>query len=237
MDREYIKELRLDGELFSQVREDFNFVLQRLLGNMQEKGADSGSLTLKLEIDFDTDRIPNYDPDIEGETREINKPKFKHKITSTVQIKDEKGGNMDTEMELVMDEETGCYVLQPVANTSQRTIFDADFKDVSPASAGAEHVDGEIVDPEDYMDEGALPGRKVAGLLGVSEEPPADEAGEERSESPQTGKEIPDEDSNAEDGEEAPLDGDALLFGDSDGEDGSDDMEDDGYSYEDPEEE
>lgn len=37
IDREFVKELRLDGELFDQVREDFNFVLQRLLGNMQEK--------------------------------------------------------------------------------------------------------------------------------------------------------------------------------------------------------
>lgn len=26
-----------------------------------------------------------------------------------------------------MDEETGCYVLQPIANTQQRTIFDSDF--------------------------------------------------------------------------------------------------------------
>ena len=25
------------------------------------------------------------------------------------------------------DEETGCYVLQPIANTQQRTIFDSDF--------------------------------------------------------------------------------------------------------------
>lgn len=233
MDREFIKELRLDGELFSQVRDDFNFVLQRLLGNMQEKGADSGALTLKLEIDFDTDRIPNFDPNIDGETREINKPKFKHKITSTVQIKDEKGGNMDTEMELVMDEETGCYVLQPVANTSQRTIFDADYVNVSPEKA--EHVDGEIVDPDEYLEGNALPGRKVAGLLGMN--PPEDEAGEESSESPQTGETPDDEDYYAEDGEEAPLDGNDVLFGDSDGEDDPDNPVDDGFSYEDPEEE
>lgn len=195
IDREFVKELRLDGELFDQVREDFNFVLQRLLGNMQEKGADSGALTLKLEIDFDTDRIQNFDPDIEGETRTINKPKFKHKITSTVQIKDEKGGNMDTEMELVMDEETGCYVLQPVANTGQRSIFDADFRDVT----SPEHQEAEVVsegDGEDYLDE----------------------------------------DSYAEGGEEAPLDGSDILFGGSEG-DSEGGFVDDGFAYEEPEEE
>ncbi len=216
MDREFIKELRLDGELFSQVRDDFNFVLQRLLGNMQEKGADSGALTLKLEIDFDTDRILNFDPSVEGETREINKPRFKHKITSTVQIKDEKGGNMDTEMELVMDEETGYYVLQPVANTSQRTIFDNDFAKVS--SEKAEHAD-----PDEYLEENALPGRKVAGLPGINL--PEDEAAEE---SLQKGETSQDEDYYDEDREAAPLDGNDVLFGDSDGED-------DGFSYEEPE--
>lgn len=232
IDREFVKELRLDGELFDQVREDFNFVLQRLLGNMQEKGADSGALTLKLEIDFDTERIQNFDPDIEGETRTINKPKFKHKITSTVQIKDEKGGNMDTEMELVMDEESGCYILQPVANTTQRSFFDADFREVSPANA--EHVDGEIVDPEDYADGNALPGRKVAGLLGMNT--PENETGEEPPESPQTGDTYQDEDSYAEGGEEAPLDGNDILFGDSEGE-SEGGFSDDGYSYEEPENE
>lgn len=220
MDREFIKELRLDGELFSQVRDDFNFVLQRLLGNMQEKGAAVRALTLKLEIDFDTDRILNFDPSVEGETREINKPRFKHKITSTVQIKDEKGGNMDTEMELVMDEETGYYVLQPVANTSQRTIFDNDFAKVS--SEKAEHAD-----PDEYLEENALPGRKVAGLPGINL--PEDEAAEE---SLQKGETSQDEDYYDEDREAAPLDGNDVLFGDSDGED-------DGFSYEeseDPEE-
>ena len=63
--------------------------------------------------------IPNYDPKVEGESRKINKPSFKHKVTSTVQIKDEKAGSMDTEMELAFDEDSGEYVLQPVANTAQ----------------------------------------------------------------------------------------------------------------------
>lgn len=126
---EYVKHLNFESDTFSDMKRDMNFVLQRLLGNMQEKGATEGSMTLKVDISLTDEYIPNYDPEIEGESRKISKPKFKHKVTSTVQIKDEKSGNYDTEMELTFDEDSGEYVMQPVANTEQRTIFDKDFQD------------------------------------------------------------------------------------------------------------
>ena len=126
---DYVKHLNFESDTFSDMKRDMNFVLQRLLGNMQEKGATEGSMTLKVEISLANEYIPNYDPEVEGESRKISKPKFKHKVTSAVQIKDEKSGNLDTEMELTFDEESGEYVMQPVANTEQRTIFDKDFQD------------------------------------------------------------------------------------------------------------
>lgn len=126
---DYVKHLNFESDTFSDMKRDMNFVLQRLLGNMQEKGATEGSMTLKVDISLANEYIPNYDPEVEGESRKISKPKFKHKVTSAVQIKDEKSGNLDTEMELTFDEESGEYVMQPVANTEQRTIFDKDFQD------------------------------------------------------------------------------------------------------------
>lgn len=87
---DFKKELNFESDTFSNVKRDMNFVLQRLLGNMQEKGATEGSMTLKIDVSFDTAYIPNYDPNIEGESRRIEKPKFVHKVTSAVQIKDEK---------------------------------------------------------------------------------------------------------------------------------------------------
>lgn len=126
---DYVKHLNFESDTFSDMKRDMNFVLQRLLGNMQEKGATEGSMTLKIDISLANEYIPNYDPEVEGESRKISKPKFKHKVTSAVQIKDEKSGNLDTEMELTFDEESGEYVMQPVANTEQRTIFDKDFQD------------------------------------------------------------------------------------------------------------
>ena len=126
---DYVKHLNFESDTFSDMKRDMNFVLQRLLGNMQEKGATEGSMTLKVDISLTNEYIPNYDLEVEGESRKISKPKFKHKVTSAVQIKDEKSGNLDTEMELTFDEESGEYVMQPVANTEQRTIFDKDFQD------------------------------------------------------------------------------------------------------------
>ena len=124
---DFDKKLDFDSNTFEDMKRDMNFVLQRLLGNMIEKQSNEGSMTIKIDVTMVKEFIPNYDPNIKGESREISNPQFKHKVTSAVKITDEKGGNLNNEMEMVMDEETGCYVLQPIANTQQRTIFDSDF--------------------------------------------------------------------------------------------------------------
>jgi hypothetical protein len=110
------------------MKTDMNFVLQRLIGTMLEKGSTEGCMTIKIDVAMVKEFIPNYDPDVEGETREVSKPQFKHKVTSAVKISDEKSGNLNNEMEVTMDEETGTYVLCPIANTTQRSIFDSDFQ-------------------------------------------------------------------------------------------------------------
>lgn len=120
---DFDKKLDFDSDTFENMKHDMNFVLQRLPGNMIEKQSNEGSMAIKIDVTMVKEFIPNYDPNIKGESREISKPQFKHKVTSAVKITDEKGGNLNNEMEMVMDEETGCYVLQPIANTQQRTIF------------------------------------------------------------------------------------------------------------------
>jgi len=120
----FIKRLDFNSNTFDQIKTDMNFVLQRLLGNMVEKGSTEGGMTVKIDVDFVEEWIPNHDPEIEGESRKVDKPKFKHKISSQVKISDEKSGNMNSEMELAFDKETNCYYMRPVMNTAQRTIFD-----------------------------------------------------------------------------------------------------------------
>lgn len=128
-ERDYIKKLDFDSDTFQDAKRDMNFVLQRLLGNMVEKQSNEGSMTIKIDVEMVSEFIPNYDPNIEGESRECRKPKFKHKVTSVVKINDEKSGNYDSEMEMFLDEDTGIWELRPVMNTAQRTIFDADFQE------------------------------------------------------------------------------------------------------------
>lgn len=125
---EFEKALDFDSDTFEDMKHDMNFILQRLVGTMQEKGAVEGSMTLKIDVTMVKEFIPNYDPDIPGETREVSKPQFKHKVTSAVKINDDKSGTFNNEMEMVMDEESGVFKLIPIANTQQRTIFDSDFQ-------------------------------------------------------------------------------------------------------------
>ncbi len=92
-----------------------------------------------------------------------------------MQIKNEAKGDRNCDgTELVWDEERGEYVLRPIANTDQMTIFDADFRCVNDEPGGEEG--GEEGQP-------ALEGRCVAALPGPSdtegdgtEEEVADEA-------------------------------------------------------------
>lgn len=161
---EFVKELNFDCDTFSGMKRDMNFVLQRLIGNMQEKGCQNGTLTLKLDVSLIREFVPNYNPEIPGESREIAKPKFDHQVTSQMKVEDKKKGNLDTEMELYLNEETGEYELRPVADTTQRSIFDADYREMGEPKPGVIEPDigpGYIEHPElpgEVADETALPG-------------------------------------------------------------------------------
>lgn len=110
---DFVNELNFDGDTFNDMKRDMNFILQRLLGNMQEKECQEGTLTLKLDVSLVREYVPNYNPNIPGESREIAKPKFSHKVTSQMKVEDMKKGNLDTEMELFLNEETGEYEMRP----------------------------------------------------------------------------------------------------------------------------
>lgn len=216
---DFDKKLDFDSNTFEVMKHDMNFVLQRLLGNMIEKQSNEGSMTIKIDVTMVKEFIPNYDPNIKGESREISKPQFKHKVTSAVKIIDEKGGNLNNEMEMVIDEETGCYVLQPIANTQQRTIFDSDFmQDQKQEGEGNDDIiDGTYIDADVRP---ALPGPS-------DDEEPAEEQAEETQPAEGEGTDEPTEEQSVEQVEEEPEDITDDILGDTDTE---------GYDYEDPEE-
>lgn len=160
--------LHIADSAFEGMRHDTDRVLQKLLKNMVEKESLEGSVTIKIDVSLTQEFIQNTDPDIEGETRKVLSPAFTHKVGSMMQIKDEAKGGINYEgMEMVWDDELKEYVVKPIANTTQRTIFDADFQCVN--------------DPEGECGEGgeqtALEGRRIAALPG-----PAAGEGEESEE-------------------------------------------------------
>lgn len=161
MSEDFEKRLDFDSDTFEEMKKDMNFVLQRLIGNMQEKGTNEGSMTLKIDVTMVKEFIPNYNPDIKGESREVSKPQFKHKVTSAVKINEEKSGSFNNEMELVMDEETGVFKLVPIANTAQRSIFDSDFQQQT-----SEQESGN----DDSAGSNAIEGRAIPGLPGPNDE-------------------------------------------------------------------
>lgn len=175
---EYEKALDFDSDTFEDMKRDMNFILQRLVGTMQEKGAIEGSMTLKIDVSMVKEFIPNYDPDIKGETREVSKPQFKHKVTSAVKINEDKSGTFNNEMELVMDEDSGCFKLIPIANTQQRTIFDSDFQQKDDEECVNDGEDGNYIE-----------GSWRPALPGPSD---TEESEEESKDEPEIGEGIPD---------------------------------------------
>lgn len=146
MNQNYAKALTFDCDAFSEIKNNLNFVLQRLISNMVGTGANDGQLTLKLDVSFCKNTIENYDAEIDAPEREICLPQFKHKITSNIKINDERTGDERNDtMELFFNAETGQYEMRPIANTAQRSMFDDDmadagFRDVTP-EALPEHTD------------------------------------------------------------------------------------------------
>lgn len=227
MSAEFEKILDFDSDTFEEMKRDMNFVLQRLIGNMQEKGTNEGSMTLKLDVTMVKEFIPNYNPDVKGETREVSKPQFKHKVTSAVKINDEKSGAFNNEMELVMDEETGVFKLVPIANTAQRSIFDSDFQQPE----GEEHC---VNDPEgegQNVIEGAfrplLPGPAEDNGKVAEEE----QAGAQKDDESMSELDSNSEEQNGEPGADLEDITEELLGSENSGENSKDDE----YGYEEPE--
>ena len=122
----------LAAETFDQLRFDADLVLNKLIKNMAEKDAMEGNVTIKIDVSLLQEYVPRPKEEQEknGDTRRILKPKFEHKISSTMQIKDSKSGTSYSDtMEMVWDDDKKEYVLIPIRGAAQMSIFDFENKD------------------------------------------------------------------------------------------------------------
>lgn len=209
--------LHISDNAFEGMRHDADRVLQKLLKNMVEKESMEGSVTIKIDITLTQEFIANHDPNVAGETRKILIPAFTHKVGSMMQIKDEAKGGINYEgCEMVWDDDLKEYVVKPVANTTQRTIFDDDFC----------VNDAEYREVEDEDAEPALEGRLVAALPGPATEESEDQEGDETVSDDEADEEA--EDLSEVFGEEEEITPQNMPFAPSE--------DDDEYEYEEPEE-
>ncbi len=131
-------ELSLKGETFTAMKEDFDSVLGRTIKNMESKGADEATITLKLGIALE--KTTDYSGE---EAEEVTKPSFKHDISSVMQVKDKKSGALTGDYYLVYDEEEGKFVMKRIGD-NQMTLFD----DVENGEENVEYYStGDSIEP------------------------------------------------------------------------------------------
>lgn len=205
------EEMKIESDVFTTARENFDLLMQRLFASMEENNSDEGSITLKVDLQMKQDWVPNG----EGGSVEVNKPVIKHKVTIAVPVKDSMDSKKDTGMNLVWDEELNRYVLRYINEGGQRSMFDPDYE---------QNLKGNETEPDEST---MLPGpsNELPDNEGVIDADYKEvEEAEESENQPDTAT---DEEITAEEDVEAP--GGNPEFTDS--------VEDDDYEYDDPEEE
>ena len=115
--------LSMSDDTFAAMKADFDSVLNDTIINMEDKKADLAELTLKLKIILSEAETVDEEVVAYEAMREIIKPKFEHKISSVMQIKDSRNGKLDGDYELVYDRETGRYKLRELTH-GQTSLFD-----------------------------------------------------------------------------------------------------------------
>lgn len=147
--------LNINSSVFESMKNDFNSVLKKTLGNMRSKQGEAAEISLKLKITLEEDNVPDlYSEDGNGR-RDIVKPIFNHKVSSVMQIKEEESGSMKGNYELVYDKDKDDFIMRPI-DDGQVTFSDSMFtSSEEPQEAEFEDFD----DSDETTDDGALPGR------------------------------------------------------------------------------
>lgn len=187
---------------------------------MSDTESDEAKISIAIDVKLDTEFIPEYKDGKQNGGRDIKKQTFKHKVTSSMTFKDEESGVRNTEMEVVWDDEQHMYVLKPVMGAEQMSINDYMKQQAEQQSEKEPKQDAIETDPKKkwmnvqqiegpVADEGALPG-------------PVEDADED----------------NVIDGDFREIgdnEGDGFMNTPESGEEMIEDGEDDGYSYDEPE--
>lgn len=138
------RNLSLNGDTFAILKEQFDKILNRTIGNMEMKGADDAVITLKLSVSLEKSSVT-----VDGAIKEVTKPTFKHDISSVMQVKDKISGQTTEDYVLVWDDNEGKYVLRNIESgqmsfddfdTAGSPIYDAEYHEVPAIEDGVREL-------------------------------------------------------------------------------------------------
>lgn len=113
--------LDINSDTFNEMKADFNSVLKNTLKEMEAKNVTQSDITLKLAIEV----CPYTTTTSTGQYRDTYQPVLSHKITSKMQIKNEKSGSIGgyEGLELIYDKKSDSYIMACIMR-DQVTFFD-----------------------------------------------------------------------------------------------------------------
>lgn len=121
--KEYL--LSLDGEAFTAFKQDFDQILKLLLIEMEKRETEEATINMKMTVTLNKD----IERDLEVVTyeafKDITKPTFKHEISSVMQVKNKKSGQMGGTMKMVWDRNLCQYVMREI-DDGQTSLFRSD---------------------------------------------------------------------------------------------------------------
>ena len=103
-----IKPVSMDSDTFTQLKQDMTKSLNKLLYHMQKYGAEKAAMTAKLTVTLDRNS-GLADGDV---------PRFEHKVTATVQRKDDVSGQLSGEYVLEEDGKGGYQLKTLIGQAS-----------------------------------------------------------------------------------------------------------------------
>lgn len=116
--------ITMSSSTFSDLKRDMTIMLQGALAKMEEVGSDTGNVSAVINITIDKTPVTG-----EREYRSAKVPKFKHKVTYNVPLKNDMGGEFGGEYELISED--GQVSLRPI--NGQTSMFEAEEDDEEEA--------------------------------------------------------------------------------------------------------
>lgn len=151
MNNKDILVLTLESTAFSKMKADFNNILRKTICNMQIKESSDATLTIKLNISLTDATAPDFSSPYSNTMRKIIKPRFDHKISSVMQIKNEASGSLKGEYELVFDKYQNDWLMKPI-DSGQTSLFDSVDSHIDNTTDDSAETDNISKANEVYLD-------------------------------------------------------------------------------------